>query len=841
MINSGTEPKTLLAGLDTDWRLLALWGPPGVGKSFLARRAFPCGTGERWVSVAFAVSADAQEVNRQLVRAVCPGNLASDDSPRALCELLNAEAPLGLVLDDVDDSGEWLEQVLPELLRGIPDLRVVLTSRARPDALLRQVVGALAVEVTPFDEAAAAALFGSLARHFGAEISEAQAPFVLQLCHELGGLPLALELAAARLDVLPVPALLHRIRSQGMQLAQAKGAGRHATLEAAIVSAWQGLDVDLQALLMLIAWPPRGASVADIEAVLDLVDGPELLPRGSDCLELSSALRGRAWLARDAERLVLSPPLRRFVLARVPAQRAQAIELAWAEYFALSETDTPLENLEAVLQRATSVPQLSTRFADAALRVISRSFAAPLELGGTLGSGLERVLAKVIERSHSSGAALPLICEAMVLQSKAQRARGDAQGASALALRALDFARRAGQQDLELVALLSLSRSLAEIGQRKDAHSALERARDLVGPASDSWRSFDLAEGYFALQELDAARVQAERCLARATQSSESDALCRVAAALLLGDVAIELSDAVSASRHLDAAGNGLAALAAGAEVSGEVAAGLLTLLGFLRGREALHAQRLAVAETHFREATEAFQKRGLSRQASRARYHLGIVQREQGQSGASFVELELALQGLALGSREWCFGALHLAQLEREARAESRALGWFSRVREQAQRTGRTDLVELASALSRGGPSPFAAERSLRELDLRVLERCASRRQTQSLRSEPESWLVARDGSWFRPPGGDQVALGKRKSLGAILAALAEAREQSSGCSRAQLIEAGWPGERILEAAATQRLRVALSTLRKLGLEPLIRTLDDGYALGSDVPVARV
>lgn len=841
MISSESERAAVLSCLDADWRLLVLWGLPGVGKTFLAHQLFPRESETEWTSVPLGAAGAALDVARQVVRAVSPGSSAGGDSLLALRELLNSEAPLGLLLDDADDLGEWLEEVLPGLLEAVPDLRVVVTLRARPDALLQRVEGAVAVEVLPLDEEAAPALFARFAARFGAELPAAQAPFVLQLCHELGGLPLALELAASRLDVLPVPALLHRIRSQGMQLTQAKGAGRHSSLDAALLSAWQGLDAPLQALLMVIAWPPRGASLAELEAALELLGGQDELPRGNDCLELSSALRRRAWLLRDAERLLLSPPLRRFVLSRIAAPRAQLIELGWAEYYALGEVETPLENLEAVLERATNAPQLSTRFADAALRVISRGFAAPLELGSTISPSLERVLAKVIERSHSSGAALPLICEAMVLQAKAQRARGDAQGASALLVRALDFARRAGQAELELLALLSLSRSLAEIGRDKDAQNALERARDLVGPGSDPWRSFELAEGYLALRDLDSARVQAERCLARATGSAQRDLLCRAAAELLLADVAIELRDQAATSKHLGQAAGALEAVPRGAALSQEFVTGLELRLCFLRGREALDAQRLAVAEASFREVSEGFLRRGLPKFAALARYHLGVTLREQGNGGAAFVELETALGGLTQGCREWCFGALHLAQLEREARAESRALGWFGQVREQAQRTGRSDLGDLATALARGGPSPFAAERSLRELELRVLERCASRRQSQSLRSEPDCWLVARDGAWFRAPGGRQVTLGKRKSLGAILAALAEARERSEGCTRVELIEAGWPGERILEAAATQRLRVALSTLRKLGLEALIRTLDDGYALGSDVPVARV
>ncbi len=837
--SSRGELEAVLAG--AAWRALGLWGTAGVGKSFLARKAFPRDSEERWIHVGLEAAHDGVSAARLLMEALHPGSLSGAEQVPELARLLNAEAPLGLVLDDADGVAGWMAEVVGELLDRVPDLRVVITQRERPDHLLEGLPSARVIEVAPLTEDAARALFGELAARLGVQVPQAHGPFVGQLCHELGGLPLALELAAARLDVLPVPALLHRIRSQGMQLGQGNKAGRHVSLEAVLVSSWQGLQPELQALLMVLAWPSAGANLEELEAVLEALGAGHGLPAAGDALELFAALRRRAWLLRDAERLLLSPPLRRFVLTRTPSEQAQRIELAWAEHYASEGDGVQVENLYAVLERASGAPQLSTRYADAALRLISRGFAQPLELGGELSPGLERVLSKVIERSHSSGASLPLICEAMALQAKAQLARGEPKGASALALRALDFARRAARSDLELLSLLVLSTALAETGQLKDARSTLERARDLVGPGTDPWRSLELAEAYRALQELDAARVQGERCLARIPVEATSLDLCRAAARLLLADVCADLSDDAGMADQLRGAEElirGARSVAAGPL---QLAHGLSLRLGYLRGREALHGQRLAVAEGYFSEAASGFSRQGSTRRAALARYHLGITRRERGQAGAAFVELELAMAQLPAGSRAWSFCALHLAQLEREARAESRALRLFGQVREQAQRVGLEELADLAGALSRGGPSPFAAEHSLRELDLRVLERCASRRQTQSLRSEPDSWLVARDGSWFRPPGGEQIPLGKRKALSSILGALAEAREAGAGCRRAQLIDAGWPGERILEAAATQRLRVALSTLRKLGLEPLIRTLDDGYALGSDVPVARV
>ena len=53
-------------------------------------------------------------------------------------------------------------------------------------------------------------------------------------------------------------------------------------------------------------------------------------------------------------------------------------------------------------------------------------------------------------------------------------------------------------------------------------------------------------------------------------------------------------------------------------------------------------------------------------------------------------------------------------------------------------------------------------------------------------------------------------------------------------------LVAAGWPDERILSAAAGNRIGVALTSLRKLGLRDILQREGDGYALDPAVPVVR-
>jgi hypothetical protein len=100
---------------------------------------------------------------------------------------------------------------------------------------------------------------------------------------------------------------------------------------------------------------------------------------------------------------------------------------------------------------------------------------------------------------------------------------------------------------------------------------------------------------------------------------------------------------------------------------------------------------------------------------------------------------------------------------------------------------------------------------------------------------------LMARDGSWFRAPGSEtSIPLERRKAIRGVLRALARQRDERPGeaASLAALIEAGWPGERILPAAGAERVYAAVATLRRLGLSGVIQKKADGYLLAPEIPL---
>lgn len=94
--------------------------------------------------------------------------------------------------------------------------------------------------------------------------------------------------------------------------------------------------------------------------------------------------------------------------------------------------------------------------------------------------------------------------------------------------------------------------------------------------------------------------------------------------------------------------------------------------------------------------------------------------------------------------------------------------------------------------------------------------------------------YRVARDGRWFELPDGARVMVHPRRALVRLLGALAEHRARSADGTvpTAALVDAGWPGERLVGLSGPGRVYVALSTLRKLGLRDVLERCDDGYRL---------
>lgn len=103
-----------------------------------------------------------------------------------------------------------------------------------------------------------------------------------------------------------------------------------------------------------------------------------------------------------------------------------------------------------------------------------------------------------------------------------------------------------------------------------------------------------------------------------------------------------------------------------------------------------------------------------------------------------------------------------------------------------------------------------------------------------------PPGFRIAEDGAWFQRSGEERVDIRDRKNLAYITRALTEHRRNAPGRALGvpELLAAGWPGERVEAKSGANRVYVALTALRRLGLRDLITRIRDGYLIAADAPV---
>ncbi|WP_344297345.1 ATP-binding protein [Sinomonas flava] len=269
-----------LVGLLTgpDARLVTLTGPGGVGKTRLALAAaaacaasFPEGA----AFVQLAGCRDTQAAGLAVATAV-GANPAHGTVADLVCEAIGTRRML--VVCDTFEGVLEAAAILSEALRRCPGVVFLATSRSP----LRLVAERL-VRVGPLDAAAAAQLFRARAATVrpGVDLSAAE-PLIADICECVQRIPLALELAAARVAHLQLADLRDRLSAQLGVLTggPVDDDERHRTLEATV--AWSsGLldDAGREALAHLSVfdgWTLAGAAAAlgrdPLPAVSALVD-----------------------------------------------------------------------------------------------------------------------------------------------------------------------------------------------------------------------------------------------------------------------------------------------------------------------------------------------------------------------------------------------------------------------------------------------------------------------------------------------------------------------------------------------------------------------------------------
>jgi predicted ATPase/DNA-binding SARP family transcriptional activator len=363
-------------------RVTSIVGPGGLGKTRLAQAVSRAAEQRVVYLVPLAgVTAD-DEVVRQVASALGAGEPRRGLPPDVLTGMARAlgPGPALLVLDNCEQVVRGVAELVRALVSTTPDLRVLTTSRA-PLGLSSEAVYALPQLSLPtmvelFEQRARAARSGV----------ELPAEVVRELCRRLDGLPLAAELAAARVRVMSVAEIAGRLSDR---FALLRGGPRdvpqrHQTLHAVVDWSWHLLDSAGQAAMRVLSVFPGGFAA----------DAAAHLLGGGDVMDVLADLAGQSLLqvadTGSGARFRMLETVREFSAAQREAagetDRAVAGFLEWARDFGMAHHDT--------LFAANPMPAMERIRAEHDNQVQALRWAAARDDGATV-AGTTAVLASL--------------------------------------------------------------------------------------------------------------------------------------------------------------------------------------------------------------------------------------------------------------------------------------------------------------------------------------------------------------------------------------------------------------------------------------------------------------
>jgi predicted ATPase len=268
-------------------RLLTLTGAGGVGKTRLAGRVAVSVRGRFPGGVVFLELAALEESD--LLETALATKLGLSDTGQALMDYL-ADRRMLIVLDNCEHLLQACADLVNRLLRGAPRLSVLTTSRQPLGVAGEQLlpVPALPVpepgaNVSGIARCEAVRLFIERAAEAqpGFSVDAANAPTVARLSRRLGGIPLAIELAAVRLRTTPVETLARELEDRLDILTGGSPTAlpRHQTLWATIAWSYELCTPGEQRLWSRLSVFPGGADLETVEAICsgDGIDRDDVL------------------------------------------------------------------------------------------------------------------------------------------------------------------------------------------------------------------------------------------------------------------------------------------------------------------------------------------------------------------------------------------------------------------------------------------------------------------------------------------------------------------------------------------------------------------------------------
>jgi predicted ATPase len=908
-------------------RLVTVLGPGGMGKTRLALRYADLhlydysrdARGGAWFCD-LTEARTAEDICGAVGHAIGVP-LASTGGPRGidsadhLGHALRSRGLVMLILDNFEQATAHAHGTVGRWLALAPKAHFLVTSREElrlPGEALWHVESLEVPDPGTDDVARVAAteaveLFVDRARLVRPEyqVRDADAETVAELVRQLDGIPLAIELAAARMAVLPPVQLLTRLKHRFDLLAGgARGVvRRQASMRAAIDWSWGLLSQPEQSALAQCAVFHGGFTVDAAESVIQL-DGK---PQGQHVLDLIQALRQRS-LLRMHERAGPCGEMRIGMYESIAAYAAERLRdhgepddvaARHARYYLeaagewASKVDShggveararlalELDNLTAVHQWALARAkdpatswETRTRAGEDALRA-ALAMIPILSARGPRGADLAPIDAALT--CAPQGIEPGLRWRALLARCDVLRVQGRLPEALLDAEKALAGARETGDSTLEAHVLASLGR-LHYVGGRLDeaqrvTDQALTIAQAIGDKSLEAKALGNTATVIRYRRRLAEALTYAERALSLHRETGN---------ARLEGEVLCMIATLYQGQQRMDDARDCyeralvLVQQIGDRGLEGSVFGNLGTLFHELGDLEQ--------SRTHVERALVIFRELGVTRLEACALGNLGVIYTEGGRFEEAKGSYRRALELLRIAGDAIMEGAF-LAQLGGVLAAMG-VLDEAGETLEAAERiykpfanealfmsvSVQRGHLELALARKAEGEGDVDSARRYRaavreriahveshatqvsaptddvRITLRILRSALEQDECApgSVRPNgvtPDAFVVSRDARAFRAPAARVVRLERRRAVRLILLKLIEHRLGAPGdaLSPDTLLDSGWPGERVLPEAGASRVYVALATLRKLGLRRLLVSRDGGYLLDPDVPMVVV
>ena len=771
----------------------------------------------------------------------------------SLDQVLDSFGHLLLVLDGLDALVEEASSRLQSWLDAAPSMTCLATSRRRLGRSDESVV-----ELSPLQLPVGDGLEGEAAELFlrcvgkvraGYQPSAAEAPFVSELVRQLDGVPLALQLAAPRLAVMGPAVLLHRLRtSRSMLRVQPTSPSSHDSFDTALEGSWQALSQTERDVLGQLTAFSDGMTAEAVEAVA-------VLPDTTRVIDVLQVLRDRSMLQSVVQedgsvRLHILHGVRDFVRRRSDPAVLRDAERRHAAYFAERADRLGLtpqgaageaarrwlwherSNLLSVVRRVARAEHVTARTAEPALRVLLAL--DPINGAKAPAHELVTLLDAALDATRDSGADPLLFGRAMALRGAMRRRQGRIAAAMRDLMQALHVAETLGVTPLLGTALLEIGHVLMERGELDEAGRHFERAMAAFQTSRVRRSEAAAWEAQAELERrggaLEAVLPLLERAIAwhgrLGDHSREAEVRCTLARTLLdLGNHkdAIDQVARVQALSLESDADVLLEAQLVDAIAQHDMTTPVdISLYAELESRARLRGALLVEAEALFCQALASAQTHGFGQAHAlmMAALDLGL-QRDHTLWSAIAAAIDAASMPTHASSQPM--------QIEETNRTHQEAIRALLDIAHQPAR-----FREARQKLARAAPRSVIVRLALRALDQAFDSKAGPAIPIDAL-------AIGESGQWFRMPGDEMVSLERRRPLARLLARLGQARVQHTGeaLSWDELQQAGWPGERILATAGAHRVRVAISTLRKLGLRDALETTPEGYRLSITLPVA--